>query len=1389
MIGYGGSSRGDDGAQGAESLVGFGPDLPEFEQDEIHELLRTEGLRYIKDSKKISGKALITYTRVLHNGVDDIIKNLEDICAEQTKAFKITASLGFIIRSIVTDELSFRYASSNTAIHPEPVFIQKRSDIGQYINDVREVNWDSYYNVPRSEFVVARIVYLLVWVFRTSVNLGCRKSVYPLPAAFKNSKYIMDPSNKHQKKDNCHNLCIFRCCALFLERYINGNARAKEAPKKLINELYTKFCFRINYQKSKNLFPGVDSQTDIGYLEDIMNCDIALYRLEPDPKSPDTKITATPIRLPSINPAIESRGVVYLGVYKAHCFLLINNLRAINDILCPLCQGYLTEIKSNFNKHFNLCSKRANSAGVQQDFVYQEGQACQSQKSVFETIEFYFPQFKIDPEIRNVNFISAFDMECLFKKFRTPVARSQVSYFESKLVAYAGGVCSNVEGFEEVEIFYSDENERPLGAVLVDYLLEIQRKQYAILRRRFSDVFDFLDSELEKAECREWTEGIKVVNHLLISLYKLITILPVFCYNFSRFDYRLIRSELLLYLIEKFSVQNVNLLVVKNKLKKITTPKLMFLDCLSFNGGGSYDNFTYKITQKRQKLLLPYDHFTDLSVLNETELPPVSAWTSQLKNCNLLGQELELYNYLVEKKGKTKEQAFQIIGCDKMPLNAENKLKELKQIWEEKNFRTMRDWVNWYISFDLAPLVHCMDVLSGIYHKKYDVNLYREYIGLPGLAMSIALKKLGDHALYVPSTRSYELLRKGLVGGASILHTLVGEAGLTRLKDGPNLMGSAFAWDCGLLYGYCLQRIPYGVEIVRTKENNFKPEIPVASHKSGYHSRMILNYYSWKYGNVFIKSRLNGGEVRLINSTRAFRPDGYTVMGGRKRALEINGCASHLCSVHPCLGDPDEEIHPVCKLTYSEIKAKDEARLKELSYEFDSIKVVEICEFLRDYVNPRTAIPKKLKQFSYFLRDNPEFAEMGSKKALTEQQIYRLVLEGKCTGLILADWTTPEHLRDYYEEFPLFFHNAMIKAEDCSPLQQKWFKTFGVFKKPQRQLIANHEVKNHLIGTDLAQFYLQRGAVPSNLQFVMEWALTDRLKPWVDEACELRYQASLPGQNHELSLLGEAAKLVVLSFYGRTLLRQDQYKTTSLDTENTTLRKVLGTNFYQSDHIGELDGENYYENRVKKRKIKFNSALHVGSFILSNSKLLMLKLFYNLVKPNIMNNTFEIFCLQTDSLSFFISEKTVEDFLEKCVIPGREKHLKRAMMEYLTDPGNPRSKFTAGLFKVEWTATKCVGVTSKAYVCEKTGETGGGILAKQAFRGVPSSALADCNSARFLEVLMEQIPIHVTLRSFTYLHGELFYEVMRKRALYPNYSKRWLTPEFKTYTLTNLSST
>ena len=137
-------------------------------------------------------------------------------------------------------------------------------------------------------------------------------------------------------------------------------------------------------------------------------------------------------------------------------------------------------------------------------------------------------------------------------------------------------------------------------------------------------------------------------------------------------------------------------------------------------------------------------------------------------------------------------------------------------------------------------------------------------------------------------------------------------------------------------------------------------------------------------------------------------------------------------------------------------------------------KIIEIweCEWWSLY---KTDAPVKSQ-----LRANLPY-----KRPLSEKQLLQGITDGRLFGYVQCDIKVPEHLRDYFSNFPPIFKNIVVSRNDIGVLMKEYAEKEGIMPQPRRMLISSFILTNGTIITPLLLFYMKLGLVcKKTLRFV-----------------------------------------------------------------------------------------------------------------------------------------------------------------------------------------------------------------------------------------------------------------------------------------------------------------
>ena len=162
-------------------------------------------------------------------------------------------------------------------------------------------------------------------------------------------------------------------------------------------------------------------------------------------------------------------------------------------------------------------------------------------------------------------------------------------------------------------------------------------------------------------------------------------------FNSGKYDINLLRKTLIKHLGLHLKSGHKCVIKRNNNYQCIVNDKLKFLDMVNYlPPGTSYSQFLETFNQKENKAFFPYEYMSDISVLQETSLPPPQAFYSSLKQQNVLENEVfAKYCLLVEEEDKEIEEALEILNLEKPPMSElDSNYAKVLQIWERENMTT-----------------------------------------------------------------------------------------------------------------------------------------------------------------------------------------------------------------------------------------------------------------------------------------------------------------------------------------------------------------------------------------------------------------------------------------------------------------------------------------------------------------------------------------------------------------------------------------------------------------------------------------------------------------------------------------------------------------------------
>ncbi|GMF19315.1 unnamed protein product [Phytophthora lilii] len=197
-------------------------------------------------------------------------------------------------------------------------------------------------------------------------------------------------------------------------------------------------------------------------------------------------------------------------------------------------------------------------------------------------------------------------------------------------------------------------------------------------------------------------------------LHQILDQTPVIGFNTGNYDINLIKNEL----FSAIGTENIKYVIKNGGYMAIATNTYKMLDMINcVPPGTSYDKYlaTYlggcrcddkiRCTCELSKGVFPYEYITSFDVLNETELPPKSAFYSKLRCSNI----------------------------------SDDEYKHVQFVWGHYGMKTLKDLLIWYNNLDVGPFIKAIQKQRELF-KRFDLDMFAGGVSLPGLSEKVMYK-------------------------------------------------------------------------------------------------------------------------------------------------------------------------------------------------------------------------------------------------------------------------------------------------------------------------------------------------------------------------------------------------------------------------------------------------------------------------------------------------------------------------------------------------------------------------------------------------------------------------------------------------------------------------
>ena len=273
-----------------------------------------------------------------------------------------------------------------------------------------------------------------------------------------------------------------------------------------------------------------------------------------------------------------------------------------------------------------------------------------------------------------------------------------------------------------------------------------------------------------------------------------------------------------------------------------------------------------------------------------------------------------------------------------------------------------------------------------------------------------------------------EKLREDMVGGPSIVFTRKAVVDEAFIRKSSNLCKSIVGFDATQLYPYSMcQPMPTGF-CTRWEYGSETRRFTARQNKSRSFENMVLSYFQQSRPDCKIESNTTTGRQKKID---CFSVDG--ICYHRNTVFEAMGCYYQYC---PC-----QEARP--SLTDTDIdrgvKKRQQDEMRRDYIQQNCYQIVEMweCDWWSLYKTFSSVESHLRKNFPY-------------RRPMSEERLMQGIIDGRLFSYVQCDIEVPEHLRDYFSNFPPIFKNSAVSRDEFGNLMKQYAEKETIMVQPKK---------------------------------------------------------------------------------------------------------------------------------------------------------------------------------------------------------------------------------------------------------------------------------------------------------------------------------------------------
>ena len=518
---------------------------------------------------------------------------LRQLFDQQTTAFKINCSYGFLLKNKTTNRFRYYHSSNNCCGRylEEPSLVTNSQTFNAFLERIKETDvlQSAIAQRPNSDWVVELVTNVTFFLNRI-IHHPIGFVGVTLPDYLKHNKAVVGLEKDHHRNATYNdNICLFRCLAL----HQGCDVRHLEAT---VVTLYAKYTDTLVHD-----FAGVT----IDYLSKIeatFGVNVVVYKLD---EITDGTTVGELVR----RSLCQFTDTMTLNLYETHFSYIRDINMYCHSYRCSRCGESLWKYPSLLKRRELTCE-----GGIRR--VYKGG-VYRPPASIFERLD--DEGIIVSPVLRYFPHRATFDFECYFSDERLPVNSDKLQW-SARHVPLSVSVASNVPGYEPAQCYVTDGDSDKLVADMMDHLTATSDAAYESLLPLYADVLEELKTrkeawdEEEEEEEEEEENGKKTVNPcktLEKQLQTWLRQLPVIGFNSGHYDLNVVKKFFIPYML-KGNDKTRFVIKRQNTFMCFSTTNLKFLDVTQYLAPGvSYDKYLKAYGCELQKGHFPYEYMDD----------------------------------------------------------------------------------------------------------------------------------------------------------------------------------------------------------------------------------------------------------------------------------------------------------------------------------------------------------------------------------------------------------------------------------------------------------------------------------------------------------------------------------------------------------------------------------------------------------------------------------------------------------------------------------------------------------------------------------------------------------------------------------------------------------